>query len=92
MAASKYGVLEGEVRDLLENGLGKFLTDLTDGSGDHQPSIILGQQLSKAFQSYYDLKAKLEKDTLDCAVLALTKSGKRASRAVYHCTSKSMQL
>ena len=76
MAASRYGHLEAQVTQLLEDGLGEFLANLTDGSGEHQPSVVLGQQLSKAFTSYHDLKSKLEKDSLDCAILALTKSGK----------------
>lgn len=79
MAASKYATVKADVEGLL-NGLGCFLTEITDGSGSNGPSALLAQQLSKNFEAYYTLKRRLENDTIDCAMMALTKSGITAVR------------
>ena len=77
--ASGSGVYPGLVRDvrlLLEDRVGQYLAELTNGSSD---PLTSGELLSKAFKSYYLLKGKLDTDRLDCAVLALAKSGEYRS-------------
>ena len=74
MAAS-YLSVKGKVESLLIDGLGTFLADSTHGEGTHASSALLGQGLTKAFGSYYRLKKNLEDETIDCALMALTKSG-----------------
>ena len=75
MAASKYATVKASVEDLLVKELGSFLADSTDGRGKHAPSALLGQELTKAFETYYALKRGLDNETIDCALMALTKSG-----------------
>lgn len=65
----------GDVRRLLEERCGQFMTELTDGGVDQTTDVIFSQHVTKAFQDYYALKDKFGKDSLDCAVLALAKSG-----------------
>lgn len=74
MAAS-YLSVKSKVESLLIDGLGIFLADSTHGEGTHASSALLGQGLTKAFSSYYTLKKNLEDETIDCALMALTKSG-----------------
>lgn len=78
MAASQYSSIKSRVESLLVDGLGSFLADYTDGRGMHAPSALLGQQLTKAFEQYYALKLQLETGSIDCAIMAITKSGKGA--------------
>ena len=80
MAASEYTSVKASVEDLLVNGVGAFLADATHGSGVHASSVLLGHQLTKAFNSYYILKKSLEDETFKTAITALTKSGEAASR------------
>ncbi len=74
MAASKYPTVKADVESLL-NGLGGFLTDITDGRGAVKPSALIGPQLNKYFDAYYTLRKRFQNDTIDCALMALTKSG-----------------
>lgn len=78
MAASKYASVKTNVEALLLNGIGSFLADTTHGSGTHASSALLGHQLTKAFDSYYTLKKNLGEETIDTALMALTKSGEPA--------------
>jgi hypothetical protein len=68
-ASRSYLLVKADVTDLLSQ-TGKFLADLTA-----EPSVVLGQQLNKSFQAHSSSKIKLENETIDCALMALTKSG-----------------
>lgn len=76
MAASCYSALRGDVANFLVDSLGSFLADSLDGRTAHAGSGLLGQQMTKAFEQYYAIKLQLETQTIDCAIMAITKSGK----------------
>ena len=82
---AEYVAIKAEIEDLLnsELGVGHFLASLADGSGPATPSLLLGEQLSKSFTAFYSLREKLGSHTLDCAFLALTKSGRSTPRLVF---------
>jgi len=65
----EYVKIKGEVADLLSE-TGNFLADLTA-----EPSEVLGQHLNQSFQTFSSAKKKAEHETIDCALMALTKSG-----------------
>jgi len=71
----KYVLIKAEVTDLMSQ-TGNFLADLTA-----EPSEVLGQHLNKSFEAYSSSKKKLENETIDCALMALTKSGEFQSSA-----------
>jgi hypothetical protein len=76
--ASQHGnylLIKADVTDLMSQ-TGNFLADLTA-----EPSEVLGQQLNKSFESFKSTKKKLENETIDCALMALTKSGDFPSSA-----------
>lgn len=81
MAASQYTAIKSNVNFLL-NDVGSFLADTTHGDGTHAASAPLNQQLTKAFEAYYTLKESMRNETIDCALMALTKSGKL--QTTYH--------
>lgn len=76
MAGDGYKTVRADIQRLLTTGLGPFLSDITDGSGASAASAILDRQLTRFHQGHSQLKGKLSEEILDCAFLALTKSGK----------------
>ena len=69
----QYPSLVRDIRVFLEDDIGRFLVDLTDG---RTVPLTSGELLSKALRAFAVLGEKLKTDSLDCAVLALAKSGK----------------
>lgn len=75
MTVEKYQTTRHDIKDLVNSGLLPFLADITDGRQSHTPAAILGAQLTKSFEASSMLREKLDNETLDCAILALAKSG-----------------
>ena len=49
---------------------GQFLDELSE-----EPSEVLGQHSSRSHETFKAAKQKAEAETIDCALVALTKSG-----------------